>query len=481
MEWPAGERAVLHVDMDAFYASVEQRDRPELRGLPVVVGGPKDARGVVSAASYEARAFGVRSAMPLRTAARLCPRAVFVPVRMDRYLEVSRGVFAILDRFSPLVEALSVDEAFLDLTGCERLLGGPVAAARAIRDAVRAECGLTCSVGVAPNKFVAKIASDLEKPDALVVVPPGAVTAFLAPLPVERMWGVGPRGGGTLRAIGIRTFADLAAADPARLRRAVGAHAGALAALARGSDARPVVPDSSRKSVGAETTFPEDVSDPDALRETLVLLADRVGTRLRRDGLDARCVTLKVRYAPFRTITRRATLEAPASSTGALLGAAWRLFRERTPGAREPVRLLGIAASDFLAQPLLFAPREEARARRVDDAVDAVRRRFGTAALGRGSVVASGAVGRAKRGSGSGGARRAPSGASPEPPCPRNASSSSSVSSAPSRASSPFSSSCSVPSGGPTCRASRRPSSASSRSRPRRWSAAERAARSAGR
>jgi DNA polymerase-4 len=407
-EWPEGARAVLHVDMDAFYASIEQRDRLELRGKPVVVGGPKDARGVVAAASYEARRFGVRSAMPLRTAARLCPHGVFLPVRMARYLEVSRAVFSILDRFSPVVEPLSVDEAFLDPTGGERLLGGPVSAGRAIRAAVRAELGLTCSVGVAPTKFVAKIASDLEKPDALVVVRPEAVESFLAPLPVRRMWGVGARGEKALRAMGVETFADLAACDPIRLRRAFGARADALWALARGEDARPVLPEHAPKSVGVETTFPEDVADPTELHRTLVLLSDRLGARLRREGLLAGRVTLEVRYAPFRTLTRQATLPEPSASTAALLRAALALFEERTPGASSPVRLLGISASRFSGQAPLFTAPGEARARRVDAAVDAVRARYGAGALGRGSVVASARVGRSKEGRRSGGRAEMP-------------------------------------------------------------------------
>jgi len=400
MDWPEGARAVLHVDMDAFFASVEVLDDPSLRGRPVIVGGPKDARGVVSAASYEARPHGVRSAMPLRTAARLCPHGVFLPVRMERYAEVSRRVFALLDRFSPLVEPLSVDEAFLDLSGSERLLGGPVAAARALRAAIAAETGLTASVGVAPNKFVAKIASDLRKPDALVVVRPDEVEAFLAPLPVERMWGIGPRGAGALRALGVATFRALARAEPERLRPALGSGVEALQALARGRDERPVVCASAPKSVGREITFPEDVRDAAALHATLVHLADRVASRLRREGLRARTLTLKVRYAPFRTLTRRATFDEPACTTAALLDAAAALFRDRTPGAREPVRLLGLAASGFSSQGLLFPSPAAERGARLEASVDRVRERFGTRALARGAVLGSG-TGRRRGGEGS--------------------------------------------------------------------------------
>ncbi len=388
MEWPAAARAILHVDMDAFYASVEVREEPSLRGKPVIVGGPRDARGVVSAASYEARAHGVHSAMPLRVASRLCPQGVFLPVRMDLYLEVSGLVFGILGRFTPLVEPLSVDAASLDLSGSERLHGGPVAAARAIRSAVRAETGLTASVGVAPNKFLAKIASDLEKPDALVVVRPERVEPFLAPLPVERMWGVGRRGAEALRRLGISTFAGLVAAGAARLRPLFGAHAEGLVALARGEDSRPVLTERAAKSIGRETTFPEDVADPQVVRSTLVALLDSVATRLRDSGMRARCVTLKVRFAPFRTITRRRTLPSPTSATAPLLRTAlglWEALDDPTP-----VRLVGVAVSDFSGQLVLPGAGESPRQEALDSAVDRVREKFGAAALRRGSVIQSG-------------------------------------------------------------------------------------------
>lgn len=390
-DWPEGARAVLHVDMDAFYASVEELDRPDLKGKPVIVGGRKDARGVVSAASYAARHYGVRSAMPLRLAARLCPGGIFLPVRMERYLEVSRRVFQILDRYSPLVEPLSVDEAFLDATGCERLHGGPVEMGRRIRAEIARDLRLTASVGVAPNKFVAKIASDLRKPDALVVVLPGEVESFLAPLPVERMWGVGPRGAALLRRAGITSFAQLVAAGHARLQPLFGSGADQLVALARGEDARPVVPERAAKSVGSETTFPENVSDPGTLHATLVGQVDRVGARLRSHGLRASVVTLKVRYAPFRTVTRRTTLPSPTCATASLLHAADRLFREQWTREAGPVRLLGVSCSGFSAQALLFDVAEPQEYVRLDRAVDEVRRRFGTDALRRGSVLESGA------------------------------------------------------------------------------------------
>ena len=384
----APPRVVLHVDMDAFYASVEQHDRPELRGRPVIVGGPKDARGVVTAASYEARRYGVFSAMPLRTAARLCPDGVFVRSRMSRYAEVSRQVFLVFDHYSPLVEPLSVDEAFLDLTGADRLFGGPVAAARALREEILEVCGLTASVGIAPNKFLAKIASDLEKPNGLVLVPADGVEAFLAPLPVERMWGIGPRGARALHGIGVKTFGKLARTPVERLRPLFGSAAFGLRALATGQDARPVVTGRAPKSIGHETTFLENVIDKDVLRSTLVWLTDRVAARLRRHGLKARCVTLKVRYQPFRTITRRTTLVTPTCATGPLLATVLDLYRRRTPQRAPPVRLLGVSTSGFSAQAMLFS--DQVRQEAVDRAVDDVRERFGTAAVRRASVIEGG-------------------------------------------------------------------------------------------
>ncbi|MHC4934400.1 MAG: DNA polymerase IV [Planctomycetota bacterium] len=388
--WPEGARAILHVDMDAFYASVEQREDESLKGKPVIVGGPKDARGVVSAASYEARAFGIHSAMPLRTAGRLCPHGVFLPGRMRLYVKVSREVFAIFTRYSPLVEPLSVDEAFLDLTGAERLFGGPVQAAVQLREAIRDELRLTASVGVAPNKFVAKIASDLEKPDGLVVVQPGTVEQFLAPLPVERMWGIGPKGAAALHDKGVYTFGDLSGSGVGRLRRVFGANAQSLMDLAAGRDARPVVTGRAPKSVGHEITFRENVSDDAVLHATLVSLTDRVAVRLRKHGLRAGCVTLKVRYAPFRTITRRKTLETPTCATTQLIETALHLLEHRTPRNGGPVRLIGISTSGFRAQTALFEEPAGRRQEAVDSAVDQVRARFGSNAVQRASVIESG-------------------------------------------------------------------------------------------
>jgi len=384
-------RTILHVDMDAFYASVEQRDNPDLLGKPVIVGGPKDSRGVVSAASYEAREFGVRSAMPMVVAARLCPRGEFVPVRMARYQEVSREVFAIFRDFSPLVEPLSVDEAFLDFTGSERLFGstreecGRVAATR-MRAAILEKTGLTASVGVAPNKFLAKLASDLDKPDGLVVVPRDNLAAFLAPLKIERMWGVGPVAAERLHRIGVRTFGDLTAAGPWRLKDVLGNHAASLLDLAVGKDARSVTSAGAVKSVGHETTFADDVDEEETLHGTLVALTDAVAARLRHQGLKARTITIKVRDHNFRTVTRRHTLDAPTCVTDAILQVVLQLWANEVP-KRGPIRLLGVSTSGFSAQGVLFEdPMVKGRGE-LDAAVDLVRDRYGKTALRRGSTM----------------------------------------------------------------------------------------------
>src|SRR5205814_6997283 len=287
-------RTIAHVDMDAFYAAVEQRDRPELRGQPVIVGAEPTGRGVVSAASYEARVYGVRSAMPISTAARLCPHGAFLPVDMDKYRRVSTEIMAILDAFSPLVEPISVDEAFVDLTGTASLFGPPPEAARAIKTRIRAETGLTASAGLAANKFIAKVASDLEKPDGLVVVPPGREAAFLAPLPIGRLWGVGRVMADALSGLGITTIGQLQAMPRAVLVRRFGPHGADLHDLAFGRDDRPVEPYTAPKSMGAEETFESDCRDRARLAAVLRGQAERVARELRTDGLAAARLTLKV-------------------------------------------------------------------------------------------------------------------------------------------------------------------------------------------
>src|SRR5438093_342562 len=307
---------ILHVDLDAFFAAVEQRDRPELRGRPVIVGGggPTD-RGVVSTASYEARVFGVRSAMPLRTAAALCPNAVFVPVDGAKYLAVSSEVMTILRRFTPRVEPVSIDEAFMDVTGSQALFGDGESIGRQIRSAIADELALTASVGVATTKLVAKVASDLRKPDALVVVPPGGEAAFLAPLPITRLWGVGERTAGPLRELGVTTIGDLASIAPALLERRFGKNGAALAARARGRDADPVADRDPAKTIGHEHTFDVDTSDRDVIERTLLAMADGVSGRLREAGLKAGTVVVKIRDSSFRTITRQKALPEPTDLT----------------------------------------------------------------------------------------------------------------------------------------------------------------------
>ena len=374
--------------MDAFFASVEQLDDPSLRGKPVLVGGPS-RRGVVAAASYEARPFGVRSAMPMAHALRLCPQAIVVPPRGSRYAEVSAQVFAIFRRFTPLVEALSVDEAFLDVTASRRLFGDGAEIAKRIRAAIRDEVGLTASAGVAPSKFVAKIASDLEKPDGLVVVREDEVERFLAPLPVEHMWGVGPKSAERLRAMGYATLGDLARADVDALERALGAWGREVHALARGIDDREVVPDREAKSIGAEETFDEDLVDRASIERTLLAHSVRVARRLHEAGLFARRVTVKLKYADFTIKTRQLRLPEPIDDATSLFEAARELL-DRFPIAGRRVRLTGVSAGELEtapAQPSLFADPKRDRRRAVESVVGELRARFGNKGITRAELL----------------------------------------------------------------------------------------------
>jgi DNA polymerase-4 len=336
--------AIVHLDLDAFYASVEQLDDPGLRGRPVIVGGTS-GRGVVCAASYEARKFGVRSAMPTVEARRRCPEAVFLPPRFDRYGELSRQVFGIYRRYTPLVEPLSLDEAFLDVTRSRALHGEAAAIARKVKDEVRGATGLTVSAGVADCKMAAKIASDLGKPDGLVVVPEGGTAAFLAPLPVWRLWGVGKVTEQGLRRLGIATVGDLARFPEQVLVERFGSAGAHMRALARGDDPREVVPDEEAKSVGSEDTFERDLHGEAALLPHLLDQALRVARRLREAGLRGRVVTLKLKYADFSLVTRRSTLEAPTDDA-AEIHASVRLDLRRADLSR-PVRLTGVTVSGF--------------------------------------------------------------------------------------------------------------------------------------
>jgi DNA polymerase-4 len=342
-------RRIIHIDMDAFYASVEQRDDPRLRGRPVAVGGSPESRGVVAAASYEARAFGVRSAMPMARAVRQCPDLLVVRPDFRRYREASQQVMAILRSVTPRVEPLSLDEAYLDVT--ENLWGEPLATAvaRELKRRIRAEVSLTASAGVAPNKFLAKIASGWQKPDGLTVVSPGRVEAFLQKLPVEALWGVGPVTAKKLRAIGIQRLVDVRSADPAVLAASVGSLADWLRRLSLGDDPREVTPARPFKSVSAETTYAKDLREWWAMSAELVRLAERVATSLQRKELEARAVSIKVRYSDFTTVTRSHTGIEPTADATTISDRAIKLLG-RTDAATRPVRLLGVGTHGLLAR-----------------------------------------------------------------------------------------------------------------------------------
>ncbi len=337
-------RTIIHADLDAFFASVEQLDNPDLRGKPVVVGGPPESRGVVAAASYEVRRFGVHSAMPMSRALRLCPDAIRVPPRFDRYIELSRTVMAVFRALTPLVEPMSLDEAFLDVSGWVDDGASPERIGRDLKDEVRKATGLTVSIGVGTSKSIAKVASDAGKPDGLVIVPPGGEAAFLAPMPVRALWGVGPKTETRLTRLGIRTIGDMARLDDDAAERLLGSRGAYMRDLARGIDDAPVVTQHERKSVGAETTFAQDLADGPELRAALQRLAGNVSRALRRAGVGGQTVAIKLRYADFRTITRQSSLRAPVDDAADIAAVASRLLdAEVQPGDR--FRLLGIQCS----------------------------------------------------------------------------------------------------------------------------------------
>lgn len=392
------EPAILHVDMDAFYASVEVLDRPELKGKPVIVGGRPGSRGVVSAASYEAREFGVRSAMPLTRAGRLCPQGVFLPVRMSRYVEISGRIFDIFRHYTPLVEGLSVDEAFLDVRGSARLFGSGPEIGRTIQLRIREEIGLNASVGVAPVKFVAKIASDLEKPNGFVVVRPEEVRGFLAPLPIERLWGVGEVTAERLRHLGITTVGQILSAGDSFLAEQFGEHGTHLFRLSRGSDDRAVVPEGGRKSVGHETTFPEDIDDRDTLLAVLVDVSEEVARRARQGGHRGRVIVLKIRYAPFETHTFRTTVPTITNTTDDILRTARELFEKSVRVPPRKARLLGVTLTGLADRPdqqmTLFDDESRERSRRLDSAMDDILDRMGRRAIRRAGGIPPGKEGR---------------------------------------------------------------------------------------
>jgi DNA polymerase-4 len=383
---------ILHVDMDAFYASIEQRDHPELRGRPVIVGGLA-GRGVVCAASYEARPFGVRSAMPIVTAQRLCPHAVFLPVRMMHYADVGRQIRTILLSFTPLVEPLSLDEAFLDVRGCEGLFGPAMQMARTIKERILSETALIASVGVAPNKFLAKLASDHGKPNGLVEVPTEQVRRFLEPLPVGRIWGIGAKTEQRLHGLGIRTIGQLAALPEQVLADNFGKAGRQIRHLARGEDDRAVVPDREAKSISTETTFAENIGDRATLRDWLLSQVEQVATRLRQVGVQAGTVQLKLRSSAFQTRVRSMSLGEVTDSTQALWQAAQSLLERSLTSDILPLRLLGFGVTDLAregaVQGDLFESPERRRQEALDQAIDQIRRRLGTTAIQRGSLLNS--------------------------------------------------------------------------------------------
>jgi DNA polymerase-4 len=396
------ERKILHVDMDAFYASVEQRDRPELRGKPVVVGG--DVRGVVAAASYEARKFGIRSAMPMREAERRCPHLVRVPLRMAWYKAVSDQVFGIFRDITPLVEGLSLDEAFLDVTDSVSLFGSEEHIAATVKRSIRSQTGLTASVGVAPNKLVAKIASDLDKPDGLVIVTATNLHSILDPLPVQVIPGIGPRTGKRLGDCGIRTVLDLRTAPDRVLEPLFGRFVARTRARACGEDDRPVVPSRVEKSISAEETFAIDLTERQDMHRELLRLCERTASRLRSRLLVAGTVQVKIRQSDFTTFTRRLALKPPGNGTDSLYGIATKLLDNwllEAPGAA--IRLLGVGGSELspAAQADLFGTGDAMSTRQsshVDRAVDQVRGRFGTESLNRARALAPRPQGSGKHG-----------------------------------------------------------------------------------
>lgn len=386
------ERIVLHIDMDAFYASVEQLDHPELRGKPVIVGGTSN-RGVVSAASYEARKFGVRSAMPIFQAKKRCPQGFFVPVRMARYKEMSNQVMEILERYSPIVDQVSIDEAYLDITGLERLHGSPEGIARRIKEEIRRVTSLTCSIGIAPNKFLAKIASEANKPDGLTIIPTKEASKVAQSLPMGKVPGVGKKTVEQLAKLKVTNLGDLLALRETALLKAVGKFAYTLLEYAKGMDESRVVSHTDAKSISSEETFEENTNDFEALRKELLLQAEEVGRRLRKNELKGSTVTLKLRRADFVRITRSISFNEPTDSTNTIYG--WALKLLEAVDLSEKFRLIGIAVSSFVrdqsssAQLNLFdlASQRDHSWREVEKAMDSITEKFGHKAIKRGSLI----------------------------------------------------------------------------------------------
>jgi DNA polymerase-4 len=390
------QQVILHVDMDAFFASVEQHDRPELRGKPVVVGAPPDQRGVVAAASYEARKYGIHSAMPSRTAYQKCPHAVFVSHNMSRYKDISRQIMHIFEAYTPLVQPLSIDEAFLDVTGAQRLFGDATAIAEKIRSDIREQTGLTASVGIAPTMFLAKLASDMNKPDGITVVPfeQEAIEQFLAPLPIGCMWGVGRVTQKKLLSLGISTIGNLQQCSLNQLEKVVGKHAAEMfSRLSRGIDQRELSLDTLEKSISNEVTFRDDTSDRDKIEATLKRLIDKVGGRVRKEGFSATTAHLKIRWSDFSTITRQTRLPLPCQDDISLRETGIDMLNKHLKD--QPVRLIGFGVSGLIpeteagtAQLDLFETPDSnlyAKRSRLSQAADHIKKTFGGNSIRRGS------------------------------------------------------------------------------------------------
>lgn len=384
------ERHILHIDMDAFYASVEVRDNPALLGKPVLVGGTVKERGVVAACSYESRKFGIHSAMPMSQAIRLCPQAIVLPVRMSRYAEVSRQIRHIFHQYTPDVEPLSLDEAFLDVTGCIVLFGSAEIIGKRIKGDIKEQTGLTASVGVASNKFLAKLASDMKKPDGFVVIPQDRVQQILDSMPVSEIWGIGKVTAKELHRIGIDTVVQLRTAPRHALSRVFGNQTEDILHLAQGIDDRPVQSYIKAKSISAEETFPVDIQDKVILSSILMHQVEEVSQRLRSDKVQARTLTLKIRYGNFKTITRSFTLDRPTHTTHILFQEAERLLSQWHTKSAGPLRLLGFGASGLstegTGQQLLFSDPEEEKQKKVDATLDKIREKYGDNSLKRGNM-----------------------------------------------------------------------------------------------
>ena len=379
------KRWIMHVDMDAFFASVEQLDHPEYRGKPVIVGGQSE-RGVVSTCSYEARKFGVRSAMSMVEARRRCPQAIFVSGRMSRYAEISRTIMAVFREFSPCIEPLSIDEAFLDMTGITGISEDIAKAGLAVKSRIKEKTGLTASVGIAPNKFLAKLASDLDKPDGLVIISEEKAKDFIAPLPVRKIFGIGEKTEKGLLQLGILTIGQLADCDPKFLKKILGNNAETIHLLAQGKDNRPVECVQETKSIGKETTFPADLTSAEERHTELLDLCEQVGWRLRNNGVSGHTITLKVKFSSFRTITRSSTVEIPINFDEEIFSIVDRLAGQ--VAWTEPVRLLGVSVSKLVPEGVapLLAAEEDAAMRKRNAVLDSLKNRFGEKIIKRGNV-----------------------------------------------------------------------------------------------